>query len=83
MISSSRESPSGDGYIVSYGDALYRSMDAVRRLREQGVNVGLVNKWHVNVADEPSSVQREKHPFFRHATPTKVMIHDHLYVAEE
>ncbi|CAE7527068.1 TKT, partial [Symbiodinium pilosum] len=41
-----------DGYIVSYGDGLYRSMDAVRRLRQLGVNIGLVNKWHANAVDE-------------------------------
>eukprot|EP00747_Dinoflagellata_sp_TGD_P193057 gnl/TRDRNA2_/TRDRNA2_58737_c0_seq1.p1 gnl/TRDRNA2_/TRDRNA2_58737_c0~~gnl/TRDRNA2_/TRDRNA2_58737_c0_seq1.p1 ORF type:complete len:668 (-),score=133.52 gnl/TRDRNA2_/TRDRNA2_58737_c0_seq1:371-2350(-) len=40
------------GYVVSYGDALYRSLDAVRRLRAEGINVGLVNKCHVNVVDE-------------------------------
>jgi len=40
------------GYIVSYGDALYRCLDAVRRLREQGLCVGLVNKCHANVVDE-------------------------------
>ena len=41
-----------DGYIVSYGDGLYRSLDAVQRLRNLGVNIGLVNKWHVNAVDE-------------------------------
>jgi transketolase C-terminal domain/subunit len=40
------------GYVVSFGDALYRSLDAVRRLRKQGLNVGLLNKCHVNVVDE-------------------------------
>jgi len=40
------------GYVVSYGDALYRSLDAVRRLRKQGLSVGLVNKCHANVVDE-------------------------------
>eukprot|EP00418_Pyrodinium_bahamense_P092957 CAMPEP_0179042946 /NCGR_PEP_ID=MMETSP0796-20121207/16918_1 /TAXON_ID=73915 /ORGANISM="Pyrodinium bahamense, Strain pbaha01" /LENGTH=237 /DNA_ID=CAMNT_0020739325 /DNA_START=34 /DNA_END=747 /DNA_ORIENTATION=+ len=40
------------GYVVSFGDALYRSLDAVRRLRDSGIAVGLVNKCHVNVADE-------------------------------
>ena len=41
-----------DGYIVSYGDALYRSLDAVHRLQHMGLSVGLVNKCHVNVVDE-------------------------------
>lgn len=40
------------GYVVSYGDALYRSLDAVRRLRQEGIMVGLINKCHVNVVDE-------------------------------
>ena len=41
-----------DGYIVSYGDGLYRSFDAVQRLRHLGINIGLVNKWHVNAVDD-------------------------------
>jgi len=40
------------GYVVSYGDALYRAHDAVLQLRSQGLQVGLVNKCHVNVPDE-------------------------------
>ena len=40
------------GYVVAYGDALYRSLDAVQRLRAQGLAVGLVNKCHVNQVDE-------------------------------
>jgi len=42
----------GCGYVVSYGDALYRAHDAVLQLRAQGMQVGLVNKCHVNVPDE-------------------------------
>ena len=51
-----------DGYIVSYGDALYRSLDAVHRLQHMGLSVGLVNKCHVNVVDEETwtSMQRER-----------------------
>jgi len=40
------------GYVVSYSDALYRSLDAVHRLRAEGLKVGLVNKCHVNMVDE-------------------------------
>jgi len=40
------------GYIVSFGDALYRSLDAVQRLQQEGIAVGLVNKCHVNCVDE-------------------------------
>jgi transketolase len=40
------------GYIVSYGDALYRSLDAVERLAKEGISVGLINKCHLNAVDE-------------------------------
>lgn len=40
------------GYVVSFGDALYRCLDAVLRLREEGIQVGLVNKPTLNVVDE-------------------------------
>ncbi len=40
------------GYVVSYGEMLYRALDAVERLREGGLDVGLVNKPTLNVVDE-------------------------------
>jgi transketolase C-terminal domain/subunit len=40
------------GYVVAYGDMLYRSVDAVDRLREEGLDVGLINKSTLNVVDE-------------------------------
>ena len=40
------------GYVVSFGDMLYRSYDAVLRCREQGLDVGLVNKPTLNIVDE-------------------------------
>ncbi|KKK12895.1 hypothetical protein ARAM_007474 [Aspergillus rambellii] len=40
------------GYIISYGDMLYRSLDAVERLRKDGQDIGLVNKPTLNVMDE-------------------------------
>ncbi len=40
------------GYIVAFGDALYRSVDAVERLKQQGISVGLINKPTLNVVDE-------------------------------
>jgi transketolase len=40
------------GYIVSFGDALYRCVDAVDRLKKEGVDVGLINKSTLNVVDE-------------------------------
>ncbi|HEX2973311.1 MAG TPA: transketolase C-terminal domain-containing protein [Tepidisphaeraceae bacterium] len=41
----------GGGFIVSFGEALYRSLDAVIKLQEEGVKVGLVNKATLNVFD--------------------------------
>lgn len=40
------------GYIVSYGEMLYRCLDIVERLKDEGISVGLVNKPTLNVADE-------------------------------
>lgn len=40
------------GYIVSYGEMLYRCLDVVERLRSDGVRVGLINKPTLNVVDE-------------------------------
>ena len=40
------------GYIVSYGEMLYRCLDVVERLRADGINVGLINKPTLNVVDE-------------------------------
>ncbi|MGN6505803.1 MAG: transketolase C-terminal domain-containing protein [Tepidisphaeraceae bacterium] len=42
----------GGGYVVSFGETLYRSLDAVITLNEKGTKVGLVNKATLNVYDE-------------------------------
>jgi transketolase len=42
----------GKGYIVAYGEMLYRCLDAVEKLQKQGIKVGLVNKTTLNVVDE-------------------------------
>ncbi len=39
------------GYIVSYGEMLYRCLDVVEQLKEEGVDIGLVNKPTLNVVD--------------------------------
>ncbi|MDR3631899.1 MAG: transketolase C-terminal domain-containing protein [Desulfocapsaceae bacterium] len=39
------------GYIVSYGEMLYRCLDAVEQLRAEGWDVGLVNKPTLNAID--------------------------------
>jgi transketolase len=44
--------PGTRGYVVSYGEMLYRSLDAVERLRASGLDVGLINKPTLNVIDE-------------------------------
>jgi transketolase len=40
------------GYVVAVGDALYRALDAVERLKQEGIDVGLINKPTLNVVDE-------------------------------
>ena len=40
------------GYVVCYGEMVYRAIDAVDRLRSEGLDVGLVNKSTLNVVDE-------------------------------
>ena len=46
-----REAPTGGGYVVAVGEAVYRALDAVIRLQAQGVQVGLINKATLNVVD--------------------------------
>lgn len=42
------------GYVVSFGETLYRALDAVENLREKGLDVGLINKPTLNVVDRES-----------------------------
>lgn len=51
------------GYVVSFGEMLYRSWDAVLRCREQGLDVGLVNKPTLNVVDEQTIKKVGQSPF--------------------
>lgn len=51
------------GYVVSYGEMLYRALDAVERARESGVDVGLVNKTTLNTFDEEALTKIGKAPF--------------------
>lgn len=39
------------GYVVSYGEMLYRALDAVERAKAEGIDVGLINKPSLNVCD--------------------------------
>ena len=40
------------GYVISFGDILYRAVHAVDTLRKEGIDVGLINKSTLNVIDE-------------------------------
>jgi transketolase C-terminal domain/subunit len=51
------------GYIVTFGDGVYRCLDAVERLKQEGINVGLVNKSTLNVVDEEMLAKIGKAPF--------------------
>lgn len=51
------------GYVVAFGEMLYRSWDAVLRCREQGLDVGLINKPCLNVVDEQVIQKIGKSPF--------------------
>jgi transketolase len=47
-----REAPPGGGYVVSFGETVYRALDAIIRLRDEGVKLGLINKPSINVVDQ-------------------------------
>ena len=46
-----RKAPAGGGYVVSFGETVYRALDAIIRLQEQGVKIGLINKPTLNIVD--------------------------------
>jgi len=51
------------GYVVSFGEMLYRAWDAVLRCRQQGLDVGLINKPTLNVIDEDMIMKIGQSPF--------------------
>ncbi|KAL4062876.1 thiamine diphosphate-binding protein [Scleroderma yunnanense] len=51
------------GYVVSFGEMLYRSLDAVLRCRQEGLDVGLINKPTLNVVDEQTLQKIGSSPF--------------------
>jgi transketolase len=53
----------GGGYVVAFGETVYRALDAVIRLQEAGTKVGLVNKATLNVWDEATMKMLAKAPF--------------------
>jgi transketolase len=58
-----RDAGQGGGYVVSVGETVYRSLDAVIRLQEQGVKVGLINKPTINVVDKDMMKRLAAAPF--------------------
>lgn len=58
------------GYVVSYGDMLYRSWDAVLRCRQEGLDVGLINKPTLNLVDEQVIIRSFVHAFNASLTST-------------
>jgi len=51
------------GYVVSFGEMLYRSWDAVLRCRQEGLDVGLVNKPSLHSVDEEMIKKIGSSPF--------------------
>jgi transketolase len=51
------------GYVVSFGEMLYRSWDAVLRCRREGLDVGLINKPTLNLVDEQTLRKIGSSPF--------------------
>ena len=51
------------GYVVSFGESLYRALDAVTKLKAAGMDVGLINKATLNVYDEDTMAMLVKAPF--------------------
>ncbi|KAJ9461923.1 putative transketolase C-terminal section [Diplonema papillatum] len=60
------------GYIMSFGDALYRCLDAVEALKKEGIDVGLVCKTTLNVVDEEMIQKVGKAPFLLIVEPLNV-----------
>jgi transketolase len=58
-----REAKAGGGYVVAVGEAVYRALDAVITLQENGVNVGLINKPTLNVVDPATMKTLAAAPF--------------------
>ncbi|NJL38905.1 MAG: transketolase [Leptolyngbyaceae cyanobacterium SM1_4_3] len=51
------------GYIVTFGESLYRALDAVEKLKQEGIDVGLINKSTLNVVDEEMIAKVGSSPF--------------------
>jgi transketolase len=53
----------GGGFVVAFGEIVYRALDAVIRMNETGVKVGLINKPTLNVYDEAAMKLLAVSPF--------------------
>lgn len=51
------------GYIVAFGELLYRSLNVIETLKQEGIDVGLVNKSTLNVIDEETMAKIGSAPF--------------------
>jgi transketolase C-terminal domain/subunit len=51
------------GTIISFGDGLHRALDAVEKLRLEGIAVQLINKASLNVVDETMMATIGRSPF--------------------
>jgi transketolase len=51
------------GWVVSYGEMLFRALDAVERVRADGLDVGLLHKPTLNVVDEQALERVGQSPF--------------------
>jgi transketolase C-terminal domain/subunit len=51
------------GYVVSFGESLHRALDAVEKLKQEGIDVGLINKTTLNVVDEECLAKIGSSPF--------------------
>ena len=58
-----REAPAGGGYVVATGETVYRALDAVLNLRDQGIKVGLINKAALNTVDKAMMAKLAVAPF--------------------
>jgi transketolase C-terminal domain/subunit len=58
-----RLAPQGGGYVVAYGETVYRALDAVTGLAEKGVKVGLINKSTLNMVDADTMKTLAAAPF--------------------
>jgi transketolase len=51
------------GYVVSFGETAYRALDAVIKLKADGIDVGLISKCTLNEYDEASMSKLAAAPF--------------------